>query len=125
MSHLYELKFDQMRNNAPDKDGGSESVIYYSEAGRDRKIRFVFLDGNTLSLSYGFLIFLEFFVNPLSIQLSFTSHTIVMYGLGFDKLLEELEQQLPRKIICQDERYNSLIETGKPVVNIIEVTLKN
>jgi hypothetical protein len=124
MSQLYNLKFDQMRNNAPDKDGGSESVTYHSSPGGERKLCLVHLDGSRISLSYGFLLWCEYYPNKGLILLGFTSHTVTLTGHNLEKLYEGFEQHTPQKIICKDARYNALTETGKPIVNKIDVSTK-
>ena len=125
MSHLYNLKFDQMRNNAPDKDGGSDSVISHSAPSADRKLCLVLLDSSRLSLNYNFMVWSEFYPDQNTITLGFTSHSITLVGLSMEKLYEALEQHLPQRIICKDSRYNTLVEPGKPVINKIEIISKS
>lgn len=124
MSHPYNYKFDQMRNNAPDGEGGSESIINHASPSNDRKVCFVQLDGSKLSLNYSFLLTCEYYPEQSMISLDFTTHTVTVYGLLLEKVFEELETNMPKKIICKDARYNSINEAGKPVVNKIEVLSK-
>ncbi|MFT3932163.1 MAG: hypothetical protein QM726_01000 [Chitinophagaceae bacterium] len=114
-----------MRNNAPEKDGGSESVILHAASGNDRKISFVHLNGSCLSLNYNFFIWHEYHADQSTLLLGFSSHLITLSGLRMDKLFEAFDQQLPQRIICKDVRYNSLVEGDKPIVNEIQVTSKS
>lgn len=125
MNHLYSLKYDQMKNNAPDKDGGAESVILYPAQGNERKLCLILLDGSRISLNYNFLVWADYSPQAGTITLGFTSHTVSMGGLNMDKLFESIELHMPQKIICKEDRYNALSEQGKPVVNNIEITSKN
>lgn len=124
MNHLFNLKFDQMRNNAPDKEGASESIIYYDGPSYDRKLCFVQLDGSRVRCNYAFLIDDEYYPDKEIIVLFFTSRKITLTGINLEMLHDELERNMPQKIYCMDERYNTLIEKDKPVVNKIEIENK-
>ncbi len=124
MNHLYNLKYDQMRNNAPDSDGGSDSIVNHTAPSADRKLCLINLDRSRLSLNYNFMVWSEFHADQNTITLGFTSHTITLIGLGMEKVYEALEQHVPQRIICKDARYNTLVETGKPVINKIDIISK-
>jgi hypothetical protein len=71
------------------------------------------------------MLWCEYYPAKGMIVLGFTSHSITLTGHNLEKLFEGFEQQTPQKIICKDVRYNALAETGKPVVNKIDVISKS
>ena len=111
-----------MRENAPEKPGVTESVENYEQSAHVRKIRFVQVDGTSVSTDYGFLIWNRYFPDRNQIVLIFTGGTVTLTGVNLSKLHEDFDQHLPRKIICMDQRYNELNDEKLPVVNKIEVS---
>lgn len=117
MSHEFKLKFDQLKNNDPTKkgeDSGNES------SGNARNICFVQINGDSIFLSYGYLISGEFKPSENKIDLFFTSHTITISGSKLNLLFQEFIKHSPKVIECKNDRYNEISEDGF-VVNTIDI----
>lgn len=124
MSQGFSLKYDRMKENAPELPSKpSAGIVLYDNAGHDRKLCFVLADGSLVRLNYGYLIWDEFYPDKNMIVLSFTSHTVTLTGQHLQKLHADLEQNLPRVIALTDARYNMTLDDEQPVVNEIKIVI--
>jgi len=121
MNRPFNLNFDRMRDNDPGKPDSTASVENYDQHAHVRKVTFVQLDGQRASIGYEFLIWNKYFPDSNQIVLTFTGGIVTLTGINLSKLQDDFDQHLPRRIICMDERYNSISETEVPIVNRIEV----
>ena len=94
----------------------------YTEAGHNRNICFVWLDGKKIFLNYSYLISGEFSPSEGSITLNFTSHAFIIAGLNLEALFYDIMNQITRQVVCIDRRYNDIQEENQPIVN--EIRLK-
>lgn len=120
MGQGFKFKFEQARENKqenanPDKQDAPEQNSYV------RNLCFVWPNGRKKFFSYSYLITGEYDPEKSTITLTFTSDTVIMKGLRLDALFSELLSLSPKKIVCADERYNSLVEDDWYLVNEIEI----
>lgn len=126
MSQDSRFKFDRMLDNDPtelDNENGKKQAdnTQYPSIGHTRNLGFVWLDGQRLFLNYSYLVSGEYKPKESIITLSFTSHEVTLKGVLMEGLFDELMGHIPRLIICQDARYNSILEKGQTAVNEIKV----
>jgi len=122
MSQNFRWKYNEMQDGNPANESAGDTDVTgdnYNSGSHTRNICFVLADGNRLFLNYGYLVSGEYLPEDRKIVLSFTSHTITLAGIYFEKLFYDLMQGLPRQLVCMDARYNSADEKKNPVVNEI------
>lgn len=117
MSHEFKLKFDQLKSNDPTKKGKDAAN---ESDGNIRNVCFVQPNGDSIFLSYGYLISGEYKPAENSIDLFFTSHTITITGSKLNLLFLEFIKHSPKVVECKNDRYNEISEDGS-VVNTIEI----
>lgn len=123
MSSEFKLKYDQMKANDPvsgdnpSQDGDAK----YDRESYARNVCFVLSDKKQQAFNYSYLVSHEYSPDDGTIILHFTAHTVTLTGTNLQGLFDELLQQLPKFIICADERYNHLEENDKPVINKINI----
>jgi len=124
MSQGFKWKFDQMQENNPSTpppgNGGGKDG-HYAEPGSIRNVCFVWPNGRMKSLNYSYLVATDYDPEQNAIILAFTSHTVTLTGHNLAPLFHDLLMQLPKYIVCVDERYAALVESGQPVVTDIKV----
>lgn len=125
MNREFNLKYDQIRENQQSKQQdepttmtGSSNALY-SEAGYARNICFVSKDGKRLFLNYSYLINCAYDGPANTILLSFTSHTITLKGISLEVIFYQLMHQQLKQIVCENERYNTITNEDRSVVNEI------
>ncbi|WP_294293599.1 hypothetical protein [uncultured Chryseobacterium sp.] len=100
-------KFDRKRNQQEGADEGS--AINYAKAGGIRYVSFVMLDGKRKFFCYSDLVSCTFDPEKSEIGLIFRgAGAVSLKGQNLLLLYEQLQNQLPRQIICVDKRYISL-----------------
>jgi hypothetical protein len=125
MSREFKLKYDELRDGDPTKtgspSGSNGNNEYYSES-HGHNICFVWLDGGRFFLNYSYLLSGELKVDDDKniINLTFTSHTVVMQGYVLERLFVALMEHLPRVIYQVDERY-ALNDVDVAIVTLISV----
>ncbi len=121
MNLSFKSKYDQMREGDPTSNENSSSVAdnNYTYGSNVRNVCFVPKTGKMTFLNYSYLVSAEYNGEQNTITLGFTSHTVTLTGIHLEKMFLEFMQQLPRLIEAKDERYNSLEEIEKPIVNKI------
>lgn len=120
MSQGFNLKFNQMKENAPTKVGDSESHDSFEYNNSVKNVCFVLADGSMQFFNYGYLISAKYIPDDNVIVLFFTSEIITLEGIKLEGLFFEFMQHLPKQITCTDTRYNA-IKDGKSIVNKIDI----
>jgi hypothetical protein len=124
MSHDSELNFRKMQENNPtSKENNAESISNYAAPGNVRNITFIWQDGKKHSLNYSYLVSCEYLPDENTINLLFTTHTVILKGVKLSGLFDALVAQLPEVIACVDARYNAMVEGKMSVVNEISIEM--
>lgn len=125
MNPAFRHSFDTQKEDTT-KPGvtGSDRAVHgddYREAGHIRNICFVWLDGKQVFLNYSYLVSGEFLPETNTIVLEFTSHVVKIGGFFLQSLFDSIMQQIAKKIISVDARYNALKGANEPIVNKIQI----
>ncbi|MCF8324413.1 MAG: hypothetical protein K9I84_05595 [Leadbetterella sp.] len=127
MSHGFKLRFDEMREGDPtnsDSTKQDENELFYQSSGHARNVCFVWSNEKRLFLNYAYLVSGEFNPNEEKnlITLTFSSHTVSLYGYNLDSLYIALLDHLPRFIIVTDARY--ALNSEKKEAIVIEIIVE-
>ena len=120
------MKFDQMRDNNPAKQGaesdstGSAYDETYPEEGHVRNLCFVQQNGKRCFLNYSYLVSGEYDPDENTITLIYTTHKIFMKGVNLESVYYKIMEQQIRQIVCMHTRYNVVGKDSEPVVNEIQ-----
>lgn len=128
MSQGFKLRYDQMRENNPTKEDGSqqdgEDNEFYGQASNTRNLYLAWPNGKRVFLNYAYMTSADFDPGEdlNSIRLAFSSSDVLIKGYGLAILFDQLMDQLPRKITVVDPRYVQLTEKVQVIVSEIIVT---
>lgn len=115
-------KFDRKRNQQEGTDEGS--AINYAKTGGIRYVSFVMLDGKREFFCYSDLVRCSFDPEKSEIGLTFRgAGSVTLKGQSLLPLYEQLQNQLPRQIICVDKRYISINVTNE--FNVTDISISN
>ncbi len=124
MNREFKSKFSQMQDNQSGLNNNEENERLYPTTGNVRNVSFAWPDGKLRSFNYAFLVTHEYDPNENTIQLEFTTHTILLKGFRLEPLYFELLDQRNKFIICTDARYNDTVEKEETIINEILITEK-
>lgn len=126
MSHGFKLRFDEMLESDPtniESAKQDEKELFYQSSGHARNVCFVWSNEKRLFLNYAFLVSGEFNPNEEKnlITLTFSSHTVSLYGYNLETLFTALMEHLPRIIFEVDSRYT--LEGSSKEAIVVEILL--
>ena len=124
MNRDFNAKFDKMLDNDPsgrENRTGVENENYPQE-GYGRNLAFRLADGSRLFLSYSYLVACEYKPEDGVIELEFTTRLIRLKGIRLEELFDALMSQVPRNIVCRNDRYEALSDQKEILVTEIEVS---
>jgi hypothetical protein len=119
MNQNFKLKYDQLKEGDPTKDAQDNSYVRESNA---RNVCFVLSEGKMKAMNYSYLVSIEYDETKGEIVLSFTSDIVTLAGVHLKELFFEFMEHRPRIVEAKEERYNSLEETEKPLINKIRIS---
>jgi hypothetical protein len=117
MSQKFKLTLDEMRESDPSQI--NEVPASFEAPSQIRNLCFVLLEGKMKFLNYAYLVSGEYDANESIITLSFTSEKILVKGSNLEPLFIELIDHKPKKISCNDPRYEELSELNMPFISEI------
>jgi hypothetical protein len=130
MNQGFRLRFDEMRESDPTNSESPQKNEkddeFYLLAGHTRNLCLVWANEKRMFLNYAYLVAGEFNPNDEKnlIKLTFSSHTVSLYGYHLEPLYIALLDHLPRFIVETDIRYALNDESKEGVVTQIVVELK-
>lgn len=124
MSQGFNFRYNQMKENLSNSKEEMEMEVFPSYS-NVRNICFTQENGRSLFLNYGYLVAGDYIPEERKIILTFTSHWVVLEGINLQFLFEDLQLNIPKKIVVADKRYNATVDTNRPAVNSITITQSN
>lgn len=115
MSHHFNLKFNEMRENNPtdeNADGVTPDSVNYPTPSNGRNICFVWPNGKQTALNYSYLVLWNFDPEQNRIDLIFTTHSVTITGIKLNDLFNNILMGITRKVIAIDKRYAGLESNG-------------
>ena len=117
--------FDEMRKNDPTgkKDNILSKDESYTSIGTSRRLTFGLSDGKYKSCNYAFLDDIDYSPDDGTITLTYTKKKVVLKGEKLEALFIALNADLPRIIVCKDERYKD-IDSDKQEYSVSDITVE-
>lgn len=114
--------FNKMRDNDPTgKDIFKEES--FATASNARNLTFILANGRAQFLNYAYLVMGDYLADENTIILTYTSHIVTLKGTTLEPLFIDLASNIPRILVCDDERYNAITdENQKYCVTEISIT---
>jgi len=91
---------------------------HYSQPGNVRNLCFEWPDGRKKFLNYAYLISGEYNYEDQTINLIFSTESILISGSNLGPIFESIFQHMPKILKCTSDRYSSL-STEESVINSI------
>lgn len=118
MSQRFSFKLNEKDVNKAEQEAIEKSENHLTES-HVRNLCFVWPDGKKKFLNYAYLVSGEYLPEENSIKLAFTSETILIKGDRLEGLFEQLLNHEPKRIVCTDERYAAIDDSGIFVTEIL------
>lgn len=123
MSQNFKDRLDRMWDSDSTDNKAEETSHYktFESISQVRNIDFVWTNGDRLFLNYAYLVSCRYSIDESSLNIKFTSCTVILRGVRLSLLYLDLRVNLPLEIIAIEPRYNSTVDETDFIVNSIEV----